>query len=97
MTTLRDLSAFIEGSPDHEWVGLAACGSLNIDQLDHFFVEAGRTLSRHAALICLACPVRRNCLQYSYDNDIAAGYFGGMSPSKRRTMTCEQALESLGS
>ncbi len=96
MTDLHNLSALIEGSPDYDWVSLAACGNLKIDQIDHYFVDAGRTLSREAALICVACPVRQNCLQHAYDNDITAGYFGGMSPSKRRMMTCEQALDSLG-
>jgi len=28
--------------------------------------------------------VRAECLEYAIDAEIAGGYFGGMSPSKRR-------------
>jgi WhiB family redox-sensing transcriptional regulator len=96
MTNLHDLSALIEHSPDFDWVTKAACGSLSLDRLDHFFVDAGRTLSRDAASMCAGCPVRRECLGHAYDNEISAGYFGGVSPSKRRVMTREQALASIG-
>ena len=91
----QDISALIEHAPDHEWVGRAACRNLEIEQLDLFFVEAGRTLSREAVAICTSCPVRRECLDHAYENDIAGGYFGGLSPSKRRSLDHADAVRLI--
>ena len=93
--TTHDLSTLIQNSPDLDWVQSAACGSLELEQLELFFVDAGRTLSREAAAICAGCSVRRECLDHAYEHEIAGGYFGGLSPSKRRTMPRDEALASL--
>ena len=45
MTTGRSLDELIEHTPDMPWLSRAACGELDLDQLDLFFVEAGRTIS----------------------------------------------------
>lgn len=82
----HELAALIESSPEFTWLEDAACGDLELDQLDLFFVEAGRTLSREAAAICERCPVRSDCFDHAASRDIAGGYFGGVSPSKRRRM-----------
>jgi WhiB family redox-sensing transcriptional regulator len=86
MSNSTELAALIESSPEFSWLESAACGDLGLDQLDLFFVEAGRTLSREAAAICGTCPVRAECLEHATARDIAGGYFGGVSPSKRRRM-----------
>lgn len=51
-----------------------------------FFVEAGRSLSKEAKAMCERCEVSQECLEYALEHDIAGGYFGGMSPSKRRQL-----------
>jgi WhiB family redox-sensing transcriptional regulator len=79
-----DIANFVENSADNAWVDQAACGDLPLDQLDLFFVEAGRTLSREAAALCAGCAVRQECLDHAVSREIGGGYFGGMSPSKRR-------------
>lgn len=80
----NDLAAVVEQSHVDVWVAHAACGDLELDQLDMFFVDAGRTLSSEAAALCRTCPVRSECLEHAYAREISGGYFGGMSPSKRR-------------
>ncbi len=86
MSNTNELAALIESSPEYTWLEQAACGDLELDQLEMFFVEAGRTLSREAAAMCERCPVRQDCLDHAASRDIAGGYFGGMSPSKRRRL-----------
>lgn len=84
MARSNDIAALIENSQADAWVEDAACGDLELDQLDMFFVEAGRTLSKEAIALCTGCPVREDCLDHAFRRDIGGGYFGGMSPSKRR-------------
>lgn len=79
-----DIANFVENTVDNAWVDLAACGDLGLDQLDMFFVEAGRTLSKEAAALCERCVVREQCLDHAMRREITGGYFGGVSPSKRR-------------
>lgn len=95
MSNADDLSALIENTAELGWLGRAACGSLGLDQLNMFFVDAGRTLSPEAAALCRTCPVRRECLGHAYANEIAGGYYGGVSPSRRRSLSREQALELI--
>lgn len=75
-------------SGDLEWLADAACRDMNVDD---FFVEAGRTIDTSVLDVCRRCPVRRDCLDYAYDRDFTSGYFGGMSPGQRRTMSHKQA------
>ena len=93
---LHELSALIEHSPDYEWLDHAACASLGVGQLSTFFVDAGKALSRTAQALCATCPVRRECLTHAYRYEIACGYFAGVSPSRRRVLTLEQALVEIG-
>lgn len=86
MPSPNDLAALIEGTPEYAWLDDAACGDLELEQLEMFFVEAGRTLSREAAAMCERCPVRAQCLDHAASREIAGGYFGGLSPSKRRQL-----------
>lgn len=80
-----DLAAIVTNSDVDSWVDRAACGDLAVEDLELFFVEAGRTLSKQAASLCSTCPVRTECLEHATRREITGGYFGGVSPSKRRT------------
>jgi|CXWL01.1.fsa_nt_gi hypothetical protein len=81
--------------PDMPWLDAASCGDLSLDQLDLFFVDAGRTISAETAALCTHCPVRRPCLDHAYRNELTSGFFGGFSPTRRREMTHAQAIEEL--
>ena len=93
MSTDHDLAPLIENTPELTWLNDAACGGLDLDQLDLFFVDAGRTLSKEAVALCRSCPSRIECLRHAYTHEIEGGYFGGVSSAKRRTLTFEQAVE----
>lgn len=95
MSTTTELASLIEGSNELPWLREAACRNLELDRLDLFFVDAGRTLSKEGKAICGRCPVRSACLSYAYQHDISGGYFGGMSPARRRELTLDDALASI--
>jgi WhiB family redox-sensing transcriptional regulator len=92
MSSVRDLGDLIGNLDDGEWLAGAACRHLPPEEIALFFVGAGRSLSRRARQICAACPVRAECVAHAYDNEIHAGYFGGISPSHRISMSREEAL-----
>lgn len=85
------LGDFIHATPDMPWLDDAACGNLPLEQLNMFFVEAGRTIASSTIALCQQCPVRQDCLDHAYRNDILSGYFGGVSPGRRRTVSQERA------
>ena len=91
-----DLGDLIANTPDMNWLDRAACGDLDIAELSMYFVDAGKAISRDALERCRTCPVRRECLDHAYRYEVTSGYFGGMSPSRRRSLTHDQALTELG-
>ncbi len=91
----NSLDELIERSPDLPWLDRASCGELELHQLDLFFVEAGRTIASSTVSLCKKCPVRRECLDHAYQHDIVSGYFGGISPGRRRVLSHAQALAEL--
>lgn len=91
----NSLDELIERSPDLPWLDDAACGDLGIEQLDLFFVEAGRSISQATVALCRRCPVRAACLEHAYRHEIVSGYFGGMSPGRRRSIPLEAALAEI--
>jgi hypothetical protein len=93
---LHDLASLIEHSPDYAWVRRAACGTLELAELDRFFVDAGRSLSSDTVKMCEGCRARVDCLDHAYANEIAGGYFGGLSPSKRKSMSHAEARAAIG-
>lgn len=94
-TSASTLDDLIERTPDLPWLEHAACATLEFEQLDLFFVEAGRSISQATLALCRRCPVRRDCLEHAYRHEIISGYFGGMSPARRRTLDVDQALAEL--
>jgi WhiB family redox-sensing transcriptional regulator len=95
VSNTMDLASLIEGSNELPWLRQAACRELELSRLDLFFVEAGRTLSKEAKALCGGCTARAACLTYAYRHDITGGYFGGLSPAKRRELSLADALEVI--
>lgn len=89
------LGAFIEAAPDMPWLDDAACGGLPLEQLNMFFVEAGRTIASSTVALCQKCVVRKECLDHAYRNDILSGYFGGVSPGRRRVLSLAESSEGI--
>ncbi|MGH9132735.1 MAG: WhiB family transcriptional regulator [Ilumatobacteraceae bacterium] len=86
----------ISNTADQPWLDRALCGDLPLDELELYFVEAGRSISRQTIERCTVCPVRRECLDHAYALQIASGYFGGMSPSRRKALSHAEALREIG-
>ena len=63
--------------------------------LDLFFVEAGRTIASSTVALCRKCPVRRACLDHAYQHEIVSGYFGGVSPGRRRVLSHAEAVAEI--
>lgn len=84
-----DLSLMIANQADHDWLDETACADMDVPS---FFVEAGHTIRPEVLNVCRGCPVRQDCLEHAYDQGIAGGYFGGMSPGQRRDIDFEAAL-----
>lgn len=95
MSDTHELATLIEHAAEMTWLQRAACRDLDLERLDLFFVDAGRTLSSEAAAICGGCEVRVECLSHAYDHEINAGYFGGLSSAKRRALSREQAIDLI--
>ncbi len=95
MSRSSDLGTLIEQSNDLDWMLEASCAGLGVEQLELFFVDAGRSLAKETAAMCERCPARVQCLTHAYDNEIVGGYFGGMSPSRRRKLSCSEALAEI--
>lgn len=77
------------------WLDHAACGPLAEHDLDLFFTPAGASISRLAKQLCVSCAARTACLSHAFDHQIAVGYFGGMSPNRRRELGREAALAEI--
>lgn len=75
-----------------KWLDDAACEDL---ELDDFFVAAGHTISESVLNVCRSCPVRVNCVEHAYKRELDSGYFGGLSPSQRRSLSLAEALHFI--
>ncbi len=95
MAVARPLDELIEHTPELPWLDDAACGELDTEQLDLFFVEAGRTIAASTVALCRRCPVRRQCLDHAYQHEIVSGYFGGVSPGRRRVLSHAEAIVEI--
>ena len=95
MAAARPLDELIENTPELPWLDDAACGELELEQLDLFFVEAGRTIASSTVALCRQCPSRRACLDHAYQHEIVSGYFGGMSPGRRRVLSHADAIAEI--
>jgi len=64
-----------------DWTTSAACRTSDPDAL---FVQGAA--QNRAKAICLACPVRTECLADALDNRIEFGVWGGMTERERRAL-----------
>src|SRR5882762_8426747 len=64
-----------------DWRVNAACHG---DDPDELFVRGAE--QRKAKLVCVACPVRTECLAEALDNRIEFGVWGGMTERERRAL-----------
>lgn len=63
-----------------DWADYALCAQTDPEL---FFPEKGGSTGG-AKRVCLACPVRDDCLEYALDNDERFGIWGGLSERERR-------------
>ncbi|MFF3327713.1 WhiB family transcriptional regulator [Streptomyces sp. NPDC002889] len=63
------------------WSERAACRSGDPEEL---FAKAPQ--QKKAKAVCVACPVRIDCLAEALDSRVAFGVWGGMTERERRTL-----------
>jgi len=64
------------------WQEYALCAQTDPEA---FFPEKGGS-TREAKRVCLACDVRRECLDYALAHDERFGIWGGLSERERRRL-----------
>jgi WhiB family redox-sensing transcriptional regulator len=64
-----------------DWATNAACRSSDPDAL---FVQGAA--QNRAKAVCMACPVRTECLADALDNRVEFGVWGGMTERERRAL-----------
>ena len=65
----------------NDWAARGACRATDPDTL---FVQGAA--QNRAKAVCLACPVRTECLADALDNRIEFGVWGGMTERERRAL-----------
>jgi len=65
----------------HDWTSKAACSSGDPDVL--FVTGAAQN---RAKVLCLSCPVRKECLSDALDHRVEFGVWGGMTERERRAL-----------
>ena len=72
----------IKGILPEPWMSLGICGQTDPEA---FFPEKGGS-TRAAKLVCLQCPVQKECLQYAMRHNERWGIWGGYSERERRQL-----------
>ena len=65
---------------NNAWMALAKCRDMD----PSFFFPSDGGGERAAQRICAVCPVKISCLEYSLDNRMDDGVWGGTSERERR-------------
>lgn len=73
---LDDLADDLDG----DWQDLGLCAQADPEA---FYPEKGGS-TLDAKRVCMACPVRVECLEYALENDERFGIWGGLSERERR-------------
>lgn len=82
---------------DETWRDNAACKG-QVHLLKILFLERGQyraSIKKQVDALCQPCPVREQCLQFAYDNDIQYGTFGGLNAKQRKDLAWHRRRESL--
>lgn len=81
---MRELIAALLGSATEtvSWMDDALCAQTDPEA---FFPEKGGS-TREAKQVCLACPVRAECLDHALDHEERFGIWGGLSERERRAL-----------
>ncbi len=74
-------SAAAAASWNQDWTARSACKTSDPDDL--FVTGAAQN---RAKAVCLACPVRTECLADALDNRVEFGVWGGMTERERRAL-----------
>lgn len=69
------------------WQDLALCAQTDPES---FFVGKGEPTAP-AKKVCMACPVRTECLEYALENNENHGVWGGLSERQRRKLKKDAA------
>lgn len=81
---------------DPSWREKASCRGLDTN---FFFLERSdaRVNNSYAEVrvMCVACPVRKDCLNYAVDNNIPQGMYGGFAPKDRRLIARGELAPSI--
>lgn len=95
MDSVEPLLELIASWGEVPWLEHAACAKLEEHDLDLFFTSAGASISRVTKQMCVGCAVRSACLSHAFEHHIGVGYFGGMSPNRRRELGRAAALAEI--
>lgn len=81
----------------NDWQGDAACAgkwcALFYPPMSREDKGTRRQREARAKAVCIACPVRNDCLEHAIANDERYGIWGGLNGRERRKMT---ALSAVG-
>jgi len=77
--------------PPEPWMASGLCSQTDPDA---WFVDKGGSV-KGAKRVCLACPVRAECLAYALKHDEHWGVWGGKSERERRKLKRQQRLAEL--
>jgi WhiB family redox-sensing transcriptional regulator len=84
----RDIPCFrIDDLPDRRWADRAACRGANPDI---WFCDDRGASYREARQICVACPVRLECLTWAVETNTHYGMWGGLAPWQRKHLRPHQ-------
>tara|TARA_Y100000361_G_C11091414_1_gene306636 strand:- start:115 stop:402 length:288 start_codon:yes stop_codon:yes gene_type:complete len=86
----RELNELLVWEP-MDWADQGKCRDL---QTDIFFAEGGKQ-AKLAKVICVACPVREECLDYAIRNFELYGIWGGYTAPERRDLRKEWEKKEL--
>jgi WhiB family redox-sensing transcriptional regulator len=73
--------------PTPDWFNDGLCGQTDPEV---FFPEKGGS-TKDAKTVCLACPVRVQCLTWAMKTDQRFGVWGGLSERERRRLRLQAA------
>ncbi|MFB6525413.1 WhiB family transcriptional regulator [Streptomyces sp. NPDC056399] len=85
ITTNAGPQPTIRSIADHSWHSRAACYGINPKEADRLFFHGPRNFRdrQQAKQVCAACPVQRDCLNFSLENKVEHGMWGGLTLKER--------------